>query len=113
MTLKVAEGLSLDEAHERIKAQCRDREAVFNDERDAHDEEMTRCAQYAAGLAKEITALKIEVSRLESCLFWEQNRATRVGTHGPDCHLWGPAHYECLVRKFAAVVTAPPPQYQD
>lgn len=64
-------------------------------------------------MCDEITALKIEISRLESCLQWEQNRAARVGTHGPDCHLWGPAHYECLLRKFAAIVTSPPPQYQD
>ena len=47
-----------------------------------------------------------ENERLNKTLTWEQNRAERIGTHGPGCHTWGPAHYECLLRVNAELVEA-------
>jgi hypothetical protein len=51
-------------------------------------------------------ALAAEVERLNKALTWEQNRAGRIGTHGPGCHTWGPAHFECLLRVNAELVEA-------
>jgi hypothetical protein len=51
-------------------------------------------------------ALAAEVERLNKTLTWEQNRAERIGTHGPGCHTWGPSHYECLLRVNAELLTA-------
>lgn len=40
-----------------------------------------------------------EIARLNAALRYEQHRADRIGTHGPRCETWGPAHYECLLRE--------------
>jgi hypothetical protein len=56
--------------------------------------------------AAELRRLQGENERLNKALTWEQNRAERIGTHGPGCHTWGPAHYECLLRVNAELVEA-------
>ena len=43
-----------------------------------------------------------EITRLTACLRYEQHRAERIGTHGPHCKNWGPAHYECAMSALTA-----------
>jgi hypothetical protein len=40
-----------------------------------------------------------EIERLRAALVYEENRFSRIGTHGPDCYKWGPSHYECVMRE--------------
>mgnify|MGYP000437976157 CR=1 FL=1 len=59
-------------------------------------------AEAAAALAK----LQAENERLNQCLRYEQHREGRIGTHNPNCHTWGPQHYECAIAKLEAAENA-------
>lgn len=46
-----------------------------------------------------------EIERLRSALRYEQNRSDRIGTHGPNCYAWGPAHWECAMGEIERLQT--------
>jgi hypothetical protein len=68
-------------------------------------EVLEQCRINGMGAERE-DALAAENVRLNKALTWEQNRAGRIGTHGPGCHTWGASHYECLLRVNAELLTA-------
>jgi hypothetical protein len=79
---------------------------AIKEERDALAAEVLEQCRINGMSAEREAALRVEVERLNKALTWEQNRAERIGTHGPGCHTWGPAHYECLLRVNAELVEA-------
>lgn len=48
---------------------------------------------------QDIADLLAETERLTSCLSFEQNYLSRVGTHADGCYKWGPGHWDCAVQE--------------
>lgn len=44
-----------------------------------------------------------EIERLKQKLRYQDGRDGRIGTHSPDCWSYGPAHYDCALRRIKLI----------
>ena len=57
----------------------------------------SRVAAHIAAFDPPTALALIDLARVE------HDRRNRQGTHGPDCHTWGPRHYDCLMAHVATL----------
>lgn len=61
---------------------------------------LTKAQAELKRLTSQVAVLLAEIERLNKALKWQQDETGRMGTHCPDCHLFGPRRYECLLARY-------------